>query len=44
MSPSLLQILKVVDKDSDGKISVHDAMSVIYVPLTRPSEMEDGYD
>lgn len=38
------QVLKVVDKDREGKVSVQDAMSVIYVPLTRPTEMEDGYD
>lgn len=36
------QVLMSVDKDMAGNISTHELMDVGYVPLTRPSELEDG--
>ncbi|GBF98477.1 hypothetical protein Rsub_11687 [Raphidocelis subcapitata] len=37
------QVLTVVDKAADGSVSSREMMHVGYVPLTRPSEMEDGW-
>eukprot|EP00877_Chromochloris_zofingiensis_P014229 jgi/Chrzof1/905/Cz01g33030.t1 len=37
------QVLMTVDKDEKGDVDMHRLMEVGYVPLTRPSEMEDGY-
>lgn len=37
------QVLTVVDKAPDGSVTRQELMHVGYVPLTRPSEMEDGY-
>lgn len=36
------QVLMAVDKDEKGAIKAQQLMNVGYVPLTRPSEMEDG--
>jgi hypothetical protein len=36
------QVLTAVDKDMSGAVSTQQLMDVGYVPLTRPSEMEDG--
>jgi hypothetical protein len=37
------KVLTVVDKAPDGSVTSRQMMHVGYVPLTRPSEMEDGY-
>ncbi|KAG1676550.1 hypothetical protein FOA52_000093 [Chlamydomonas sp. UWO 241] len=37
------QELMVVDRDADGKLTSYSTMGVTYVPLTRPTEMEDGF-
>eukprot|EP00195_Chlamydomonas_chlamydogama_P007066 CAMPEP_0202894726 /NCGR_PEP_ID=MMETSP1392-20130828/4062_1 /ASSEMBLY_ACC=CAM_ASM_000868 /TAXON_ID=225041 /ORGANISM="Chlamydomonas chlamydogama, Strain SAG 11-48b" /LENGTH=269 /DNA_ID=CAMNT_0049579497 /DNA_START=101 /DNA_END=910 /DNA_ORIENTATION=+ len=37
------QSLMLVEKGADGSVRSHPLMDVAYVPLTRPSEMEDGY-
>ncbi|KAI8465693.1 MAG: protein-L-isoaspartate O-methyltransferase-domain-containing protein [Monoraphidium minutum] len=37
------QVLTVVDKAADGAVTSRPMMHVGYVPLTRPSEMEDGF-
>jgi hypothetical protein len=31
-----------VDKDAEGRVTTEALMDVGYVPLTRPSELEDG--
>eukprot|EP00775_Hariotina_reticulata_P012682 gene12682-12811_t len=36
------QVLTAVDKDMTGAVTTQQLMDVGYVPLTRPSEMEDG--
>lgn len=36
-----LQVLTVVDKDLSGRLTMQQVMGVQYVPLTRPTEMED---
>jgi protein-L-isoaspartate(D-aspartate) O-methyltransferase len=36
------QVLMAVDKDLDGSVRSEALMDVGYVPLTRPSELEDG--
>jgi protein-L-isoaspartate O-methyltransferase len=41
--PRPRQVLTVVDKAADGSVTRRELMHVGYVPLTRPSEMEDGY-
>lgn len=41
--PLQRQVLTVVDKAPDGSVTRQELMHVGYVPLTRPSEMEDGY-
>jgi hypothetical protein len=33
----------VVDKDAQGQVLKQTLMDVGYVPLTRPSEVENGY-
>lgn len=40
--PACSQVLMAVDKDAAGAVSTHALMDVGYVPLTRPSELEDG--
>ncbi len=37
-----LQVLMAVSKDVDGVVTSEALMDVGYVPLTRPSEFEDG--
>jgi len=37
-----LQTLEVVDRDAGGRLHHRKLMDVMYVPLTRPAEMEDG--
>ncbi|XP_008464492.2 protein-L-isoaspartate O-methyltransferase 1 isoform X3 [Cucumis melo] len=40
---NIFQDLKVVDKDSDGSVSIHDETSVRYVPLTsREAQLRDN--
>ena len=41
--PSLQQSLVVVDKDSEGQVKTKSLMGVRYVPLTPPTEMDDGF-
>lgn len=36
MSSHCLQVLKLVDKDEQGKVHEQDLMGVAYVPLTEP--------
>lgn len=36
------QVLTTVDKDAEGGVRTEGLMDVGYVPLTRPSELEDG--
>jgi protein-L-isoaspartate O-methyltransferase len=38
----LMHVLMAVDKDLDGTVRTEALMDVGYVPLTRPSELEDG--
>lgn len=38
----LMQVLMSVDKGLDGAVTSHALMDVGYVPLTRPSEFENG--
>ena len=33
----------VVDKDSQGHVKTKSLMGVRYIPLTHPSEMDDGF-
>lgn len=40
---NIFQDLKVVDKNSDGSISVHDETSVRYVPLTSRDAQLKGF-
>jgi hypothetical protein len=35
-------VLMSVDKDANGSVTTQALMDVGYVPLTRPSEYEDG--
>lgn len=37
-----LQVLMAVSKDADGSVTSEALMDVGYVPLTRPSEFENG--
>lgn len=39
---AVLQVLMAVDKDMNGNVKTQALMDVGYVPLTRPSEYEDG--
>ena len=41
--PCLRQSLMVVDKDRQGHVKTKSLMGVRYVPLTHPSEMDDGF-